>query len=198
MNKTFALILIFVSSCALCCSRFRSSTTARSVQSSSVDEQRSVVPASCPVTVPPATPFVPPSPYPSEVRENTFWLGTEKLWTILLKSGVWRRWEPREAGKENRVQPLTEKTVWLSVDFDLRKEPHPDLKVTGRRLDGDARPLLTTEATNGFTGPTAENAAMVVGVYVPTPGCWEFTGEYRGQKLSYVVWVTAQSLKPEK
>jgi len=155
-------------------------------------------PASCPVTVPPATPFAPPSPYPSEVGENTFWMGTEKLWTILLKSGVRDGWEPREAGKENRVQPLTEKTVWLSVDFDLRKEPHPDLKVTGRRLDGDARPLLTTEATNGFTGPTAENAAMVVGVYVPTPGCWEFTGEYRGQKLSYVVWVTAQSLKPEK
>jgi hypothetical protein len=88
------------------------------------------------------------------------------------------------------VQPLTEKTAWGSVDFDLRKEPYPDLKVTGRRLDGDAPPLLTTEATNALTGPTTANAEMVVGVYVPTPGCWEITGEYRGQKLSYVVWVT--------
>jgi hypothetical protein len=132
------------------------------------------------------------------VRENSFWLGTEKLWTILLKSGVWHRWEPREAGQENRLRPLTNKTAWVSVDFDLRKEPHPALKVTGRRLDGDSRPLLTTEATNALTGPTTDNAEMAVGVYVPTPGCWEITGEYRGQKLSYVVWVTAQSLKPEK
>ena len=155
-------------------------------------------PASCPVTVPPASAFAPPSPYPSEVRENSFWLGTEKLWTILRKSGVWAGWKPHEAGQEHRVQPLTEKTVWGSVDFDLRKEPLPDLKVTGRRLDGDAPPLLTTEATNGLTGPTAENALMMVGVYVPTAGCWEITGEYRGHKLSYVVWVTAQSLKPEK
>jgi hypothetical protein len=30
---------------------------------------------------------------------------------------------------------------------------------------------------------------MLVGVYVPTPGCWEITGEYRGEKLSFVVWV---------
>jgi hypothetical protein len=24
---------------------------------------------------------------------------------------------------------------------------------------------------------------------VPTPGCWEITGEYKGEKLSYVVWL---------
>jgi hypothetical protein len=30
---------------------------------------------------------------------------------------------------------------------------------------------------------------MVTGVYVPTPGCWEITGEYNGQQLSFVVWV---------
>jgi hypothetical protein len=30
---------------------------------------------------------------------------------------------------------------------------------------------------------------MLVGVYVPTPGCWEITGEYRDQKLSFVVWL---------
>ena len=155
-------------------------------------------PPSCPVTVPPATPFAPPSPYPSEAGEYNFWLGTEKLWTILLKSGVRDRWEPRAPGQENRVRPLTDKTVWGSVDFDLRKEPIPDLKVTGRRLDGNARPLMTTEPTNGLTGPTVDYAEMAVGIYVPSPGCWEITGEYRGQKLSYVVWVTARSSKPAK
>jgi hypothetical protein len=154
--------------------------------------QTLVPPASCPVTVPPATPFAPPSPYPSEAGEYNFWLGTEKLWTILPKSGVWWGWKPHEAGQENRVQPLTEKTGWGSVDFDLNKEPYPDLKVTGRRLDGDAPPLLTDTPTNALTGPTTDHAEMAIGYYVPTPGCWEITGEYRGQKLSYVVWVTAQ------
>ena len=41
-------------------------------------------------------------------------------------------------------------------------------------------------ATNAFPGPAA---AMLVGVYIPTPGCWEITGEYKSQKLSFVVWV---------
>jgi hypothetical protein len=30
---------------------------------------------------------------------------------------------------------------------------------------------------------------MLVGAYVPTSGCWEITGEYKGEKLSFVVWV---------
>ena len=30
---------------------------------------------------------------------------------------------------------------------------------------------------------------MLTGVYVPAPGCWEITGEYHGNKLSFVVWV---------
>jgi hypothetical protein len=81
---------------------------------------------------------------------------------------------------------LTRKIFWASVDYDYHKEEYPDLKVTGRRLDGDAPPLLTMEASNAFPGP---GAAMVTGVYVPTPGCWEITGDYRGQKLSFVVWV---------
>jgi len=38
-------------------------------------------------------------------------------------------------------------------------------------------------------GPNAEPGTMLAGVYVPTLGCWEITGEYRGEKLSFVVWV---------
>jgi hypothetical protein len=85
------------------------------------------------------------------------------------------------------VQPLTEKTFWGSVDFNWRTEWPVTLKVTGRRLDGPAPPLLTMRSTNAFVpGPTP---AMLAGVYVPTPGCWEITAHYKGEKLSYVVWV---------
>jgi hypothetical protein len=117
-------------------------------------------------------------------------LGTEKLWVGLRKSGVWY-WAPHKRGHENEVQPLTEKIFWASVDFKWDKEWRPNLKVTGRRLDGPAPPLLTLPTTNAFPGPAA---AMLVGVYVPTPGCWEITGEYRDQELSFVVWL--EPVKP--
>jgi hypothetical protein len=147
---------------------------------------RPVPPASCPVTAPPANPFTPPGLYKLDEDANSFRLGTEKLWTELRKSGVWY-WAPHAPGHEHQVQPLTEKIFWGSVDFNWRKEYPPGLKVTGRRLDGDAPPLLTLPTTNAFVDqPTA---AMLTGVYVPTPGCWEITGVYKGQKLSFVVWV---------
>lgn len=93
------------------------------------------------------------------------------------------------------MQPLTTKIFWASVDYDYHKEEYPDLKVTGRRLDGNAPPLMTTNPTNAGESPAT---AMVVGIYIPTPGCWEITGEYKDQKLSFVVWVTPLSLKSVK
>src|SRR5215217_518506 len=161
--------------------------TARGQQNSpqqSSAPSRFAPPASCPVTVTPPHPFTPPGAY--ELDENSFWLGTEKLWTSLQKSGAVWYWAPHAPGHEHEVQPLTEKTFWMSRDFNYREEYPPELKVTGRRLDGFAPPLLTLTPTNAFPGPTT---AMLVGVYVPTPGCWEITGDYKGQKLSFVVWL---------
>lgn len=143
-------------------------------------------PASCPVTVAPPIPFKPPAPYELGDDTSGFWLGTEKLWTALPKSGQAWGWMPHERGHEHEVQPLTAKTFWGSVNFNWREEHPPELNVSGRRLDGSAPPLLTMIPTNASPGPAA---AMLVGVYVPTPGCWEITGEYKGQKLSFVVWV---------
>ena len=149
-------------------------------------QQALVPPASCQVTVPPAVPFIPPRPYPADVGEDTFWLGTEKLWIELPKSGIWEGWTP--PGPD---APLTAKTFWWSVDYDPRRDGNPDLTVTGRRLDGEAPPLLANKAH------TAIGTAMTAGVNVPTPGCWEITGDYKGQKLSFVVWVTPEmSVEP--
>ena len=164
--------------------------TASSQQNS--PQQSFVPPASCPVTVKAPMPFMPPSQYELDDNATGFWLGNDKLWTVLSKRGVWE-WAPHAPGHENEVQPLTTKTFWGSVDFDWKTEYPPLLKVTGKRLDGDAPPLLTLQATNAFPGPAA---AMLVGVYVPTSGCWEITGEYKGEKLSFVVWV--QPVRPVK
>ena len=145
-----------------------------------------VPPASCPVTTRPAHPFTPPAWY--QPGDDDWFLGSEKLWTEGSKSGVWE-WEPHEPWNGN----LTVKISWGSADFDWRKEPRPNLTITGRRLDGEAPPLLLQPMTH-IMGPNAEPGSMLSGVYVPTPGCWEITGKYRDETVSFVVWV--QQVKP--
>lgn len=162
-------------------------------QQNSSQEKHSI-PPSCPVTTPPAIPFTPPDPYYKSDNGKSFVVGTEKLWTSIATSGVWG-WGPHSPGQEKRVEPLTTKTFWASADYDYHKEEYPELKVTGRRLDGNAPPLVTSDATNAFPGPAP---GMLVGVYVPTPGCWEITGEYKDQKVSFVVWVTPLNLKSDR
>jgi hypothetical protein len=141
------------------------------------------VPASCPVSTPPEHPFTPPTNL--ALDQGDFWLGTEKLWTYLGKSGTWE-WEPHKPGHEHQVQPLTVKIFWMSVDYDRQTERHPNITVTGRRLDRAAPPLLLLPATHAILG---DETAMLTGVYVPAPGCWEITGHYKDEKLSFVVWV---------
>src|SRR6266478_6350028 len=78
-------------------------------------QQLSKTPNGCPVTVRPSVPFVPPSPFPSDLGgADAFWFGSEKLWTALPTSGVDHLTE-------------TEKIGWGSVDYDFHKEPYPDL-----------------------------------------------------------------------
>jgi hypothetical protein len=49
-------------------------------------QRPAVPPASYPVTVPPAIPFIPPAPYELEDNDNSFWIGTDKLWTARSKN----------------------------------------------------------------------------------------------------------------
>ena len=149
-------------------------------------EQRPRPPASCPLTQAPAIPFTPPGEQEMGENDKSFWLGTERLYLPLRKSGTVWGWLPRGPGGPN----WTNKIFWGSVDFDYRKKEDYSLKVTGRRLDGDAPPLLVDRVTNALFEP---RAVMLTGVYVPTPGCWQITGDYKGQQVSFVVW-----LYPEK
>ena len=156
--------------------------------------QHETVPASCPMTPRPARAFIPPADYRSaEVRpKNFFLIGTEKLWTEIGDSMIWQ-WRPHAPGHE---QNLTAKIFWFRDDYSWRSEPVPKLRVTGKRLDGPAPPLVTPQgpATNVIID--SWRGAMLTGAWVPVPGCWEITGDYEGDKLTFNVWV--EPMKPEK
>jgi hypothetical protein len=81
----------------------------------------------------------------------------------------------------------TQKVWFWKKGYNGRVEPEPKLVVTGRRLDASAPPLMASKASNGYHPDF--DWAMLVGVDVPTLGCWEITGHIDGHQLSFVVWV---------
>ena len=57
----------------------------------------------------------------------------------------------------------------------------------GAALDALAPPLIADRANNGYREDW--KSFMVTGINLPTLGCWEITGHYEGQDLTFVVWV---------
>jgi len=135
------------------------------------------------VTQPPNPVFIPPSPYPPmppPLYAGEFWSGTQMLWTMLRTDGTWRSL-PYANGT------YTQKVFWWRQGYDWQTEPEPNLTVMGRRLDAPAPPMRASRATNGSRGDIG--SFMVVGVDIPSLGCWEITGQRAGSSLRFVVWV---------
>jgi hypothetical protein len=150
---------------------------------------------SCPVTKPPWMAFIPPSPYPTELPADSFWFGNEKLWTSLPMDGTWEGlpvWSAAEQAEENgddsyrpTASAFRNKLVWWHEGYDWRTDD--PLTVTGRRLDAPAPPLRG-RANNGWTNDS-HHPFMVAGIFIPTLGCWQITGDYKGTRLTFVVLV---------
>jgi hypothetical protein len=144
--------------------------------------------AACDVTKPVPV-FVPPSAYlakdPRPLAKDPTpghaWFGSGHLWASLDVDG--EEWGPPGEG---RSMPVPQKTFWWSADWSPDAEPQPAITVTGTRLDGPGSFRFGDPGTNA----SAEfGTAMLVGVDIPTGGCWQITGRYRDAELSYVVWV---------
>lgn len=139
-------------------------------------------PTSCPVTLPIEN-FVPPAAYPAKppAYYARAWYGTAALWTMVSPTGdVW-------SGLPRDPSGFTQKTLWWSQAFDMVREPAPAISVVGTRLDVEGPKFAA-----GSPGTTVEadfGTAMLVGVSLPTAGCWRITASYRGKALGYVVWV---------
>ena len=135
----------------------------------------------CAVTRPDPA-FAAPPPYPSSPPdERKTWFGTPQLWTMLEADGeVW--------DAANAAFPIGEKTFWWSSRWaGMREESQPGITVTATRLDGPGS-VTTDDATNA-ADDSLGGEAMLVGIELPTAGCWELTAEYRDAVLSYVVWI---------
>lgn len=143
-----------------------------------------VVPSSCHLTKP-THPFLPPADNSVPARPPAYydaeWYGTGRLWTMLRHGG--EAWFDLPRGADG----LGQKTFWWSADFDVVNEPQPAISVTGRQLDGFGRFASLAPGTNAGAD---FGSAMLIGVGVPTTGCWEITATYKRATLSYIAWVS--------
>lgn len=134
----------------------------------------------CPITQPQVPLFVPPAPYSPEAPYGNFWYGSDGLWTALSPDGVWR-------GLPQGDEGYGQKVFFWREGYSMMQEPQPQITIIGRPLDGDAPTFEHTGGTNGYHGDMGE--FMLTGVQIPIAGCWEITGRYSDQSLSFFVWV---------
>jgi hypothetical protein len=136
------------------------------------------VPMTCPVTRAFDQHFIPPFPYSSQPAPGRGWFGTDRLW-VMAPASVWT------GISTSRDEPVfRNKIAWWRQGYDWRSQPKPRLRIRGRRLDRSAKPLSATVSNAGATLPY-----MMSLIEVPTFGCWEITGQYDDDTLTFVVWV---------
>lgn len=177
-----AIISLFATICLGTQQSLLSTTSAFGSASRQQDRVEKSAPEACPVTKPPAQPFVPPPPYWTNHGPDQFWYGTESLWTLLGVDGVWHM---HSNVSENKGLYITKLTYWRR-GFDWRREPKPALTANAKRLDREA-PIVAADPANAVF-VTTDKPAMMTGIDIPI-GCWEITARYSGHSLSFVVSV---------
>jgi len=158
------------------------------------------LPANCRVTLPADGRFTPPSPVPVgpapagfhssiELGVDQFWYGSEKSWTYLPTDGTW--WGSNRSVPGDLADfAYSDKLPWFRFHPAFSEKDGP-LIVTGKRLDGPAPSFTEKFISNAF--PRDDDNAMIMGgVNIPSFGCWEITGHYKDQELSFTVWVAAR------
>lgn len=94
-------------------------------------------------------------------------------WYLNEDRSIWAAWQPLVSGKAgNRI-------MWI-------KPPGLKIRITGRRLDGDAPPF-EVERNSAYLSKGFEPNRL----YFPVPGCWEVTATSGEEELVFVVEVKA-------
>ncbi len=134
-------------------------------------ETASIKLESCPVTL--------GTPRADQEWKDVFMYGGDVLSVQLYVDGWWHG-----HGSEDNYRS---RLWWSSEGYDGLTDSVPVLAVSGRRLDAEAGPAHVSSTKNATDGEGNWN--MLVVVEFPSAGCWEITGEYGGQLLSFVVLV---------
>jgi hypothetical protein len=135
----------------------------------------------CAVTKPPNQVFVPAPPYAATPGQAEFYFGSDDFWTTLPNDGVWETQHDHSTYDRNKI-------VWFSKDYWWLSGMEKDLAVDAKRLDGAAKAVHMTWATNAFL-PERQESAMLSEIEFPATGCWEVTAHYQSHELKFVVWV---------
>jgi hypothetical protein len=94
---------------------------------------------------------------------------------LLPTDGIWRGPKPRHPSDF----AYSNKLPWSGA-LSYKEGP---LTATGKRLDGPAPSFTKFEEISG-------EHWIMGGIDIPVLGCWEITGRYKDQELSFIVWVT--------
>lgn len=142
------------------------------------DGKQSPIPESCPVTrSTPETRFTPSPPQKAAAPEGPMFLyGSDALYLALPSDGRFTGLTSA-AGTRN-------KSFWYRKNQQWREEFPYQFKATAKRFDSDG-PMLTFRVTNAIMG---DEVAMLFMLELPR-GCWEVTGNYKSDSLSWVTWV---------
>lgn len=124
----------------------------------------------CPVTLG-ADKFLGP-PFP----ESENWYGSESLAVMVPRERAWGTTSPKAL--------IAVKLFWWSSGFKPGMESN--LKVSIKNLDGRPNDAVVSKPTNAHA-ELLGGWTMLTGIDFPSGGCWEITGEYLGQSLTFVV-----------
>ncbi len=115
-----------------------------------------------------------------------FWYGSDSLAVRIARDGYWYGMGPERS--------FGDKLFIRSSGF--RPGQESGLKVRGTRIDGDSERAQVSSPTNAHDASFG-GWAMLVGVSLPSAGCWEFEVSYLGQELKFVVETRKEGKLPQ-
>jgi hypothetical protein len=108
--------------------------------------------------------------------DSSHWYGSEAFAVQLSPDGTWPTTAPGAR--------IAVKLFWWSAGFKPGMESN--LTVTLKELNGAAAAPIVSRPTNAHA-ESLGGWTMLTGIDFPDAGCWEITGRYLGQKLTFVV-----------
>ena len=124
----------------------------------------------CPVTLGTDRFLGPPFP------ESENWYGSEGLAVMVPGNRAW--------GTTGANALIAVKLFWWSAGFKPGMESN--LNVSIRNLGGKLIDAVVSDPTNAHA-ESLGGWSMLTGIDFPSAGCWEITGAYLGQTLTFVI-----------